>query len=226
MIVTKDTRCDELLKAVGFPGKPKFLNPVAGLIWKDFGIEEDKHRYHALMGEAPMDGLTIDQIRRMAGNDYPVIRIMPNTPVSVGEGMVLYASVGVEEKELTEFACLMKEAGKLDYLPEGLIDAGCALSGCGPAFFCQFIEALADGAVECGLPRDKAMLYATQTAVGTAKLIQQSGQHPGALKDAVCSPGGSTIAGVHELEAGALRGTVMNAVSAAYQKTKDLGKEK
>jgi len=120
----------------------------------------------------------------------------------------------------------MSRTGVLDELPEHLIDAGCALSGCGPAFFCQFMEALADGAVECGLPRDKAMLYAAQTALGTAELIRNSGQHPAALKDAVCSPGGSTIAGVHALEAGGVRAAAMNAVCAAYQRTKELGKEK
>lgn len=169
-------------------------------------------------------GMTIDQINRMAGNEYPVIRIMPNTPVAVGEGMVLYTANEEGAEELAAFTAFLSSAGQLDELPEKLIDAGCALSGCGPAFVCQFVEAMADGAVECGLPRDKAMLYAAQTVLGTAGLMRESGQHPAVLKDAVCSPGGSTIAGVHALEDGGMRGTVMDAVCAAYERTRELGK--
>ena len=169
-------------------------------------------------------GMTIDQIKHLAGNEYPVIRIMPNTPVAVGEGMVLYTANEEGAEELPTFTALLGAVGELDELPEKLIDAGCALSGCGPAFVCQFVEALADGAVECGLPRDKALLYAAQTILGTAKLMLESGQHPAVLKDAVCSPGGSTIAGVHALEDGGLRGTVMDAVCAAFERTQALGK--
>jgi pyrroline-5-carboxylate reductase len=170
-------------------------------------------------------GLTIARIREMAGGDYPVIRIMPNTPASIGEGMILYSSDGVEPEELSRFLSVMQGAGRFDQLPETLIDAGSALSGCGPAFVYPFIEALADGAVACGLPRSKAQEYAAQTLIGAARLVLESGQHPGALKDAVCSPGGSTIAGVHALEEGGFRGTAMNAVIAAYEKTKALGKQ-
>jgi len=201
--------------------KPQFMGEMLSEISPV--LEERTDRFLLVTMAA---GLTIDQIRRMAGNDYPVIRIMPNTPVGAGEGMVLYTAEGETEEERTAFTELMSGAGILDELPEHLIDAGCALSGCGPAFFCQFLEALADGAVECGLPREKAMLYAVQTALGTAELIRSSGRHPAALKDAVCSPGGSTIAGVHALEAGGLRVAAMNAVCAAYQRTKELGKEK
>ena len=105
------------------------------------------------------------------------------------------------------------------------MDAGSALSGCAPAFVCLFAEALADGAVECGLPREKANLYAAQTLLGTAKLLLESGKHPGELKDAVCSPGGTTIAGVHAMENGAFRACAMQAVTAAYEKTLRLKKE-
>ena len=115
-------------------------------------------------------------------------------------------------------------AGKLDPIPEDKIDAASALSGCGPAFVYMFAEALSDGAVECGLPRDKAMLYAAQTLLGAAKLLKESGKHPGALKDAVCSPGGTTIAGVHALEDGAFRASTMNAVKRAYERTLELKK--
>jgi len=170
-------------------------------------------------------GLTISDIRRMAGAEYPVIRIMPNTPVEVGSGVILYdASENVAESVLTQFCENLEFAGMLDRLEEKLIDAGSAVAGCGPAFACLFAEALADGAVACGLPRKKAMEYAAQMLMGSARLILESGQHPGALKDAVCSPGGSTIAGVRALEQGAFRASVMNAVEAAYKRTKELGK--
>ena len=171
-------------------------------------------------------GLPIARIQEMAGYAYPVIRIMPNTPVSVGAGMLLYtASADVTDQEKDGFTAAMAGAGVLDELSEHLIDAGSSVSGCGPAFADLFIEALADGGVECGLPRDKALLYAAQMALGSAKLILDSGEHPGVLKDRVCSPGGSTIAGVHALEDGAFRATVMDAVAAAYDKTLELGKK-
>lgn len=170
-------------------------------------------------------GLSIADVRRMAGGEFPVIRIMPNTPVSVGEGVVLYAvSDDVAEEETKTFADALRLTGLLDRIPERLIDAGSAVSGCGPAFVYLFLEALADGAVQCGLPRDKALRYAAMTAAGSAKLALESGRHPGALKDAVCSPGGSTIAGVGVLEERAFRGAVMDAVHAAYLRTKELGK--
>lgn len=171
-------------------------------------------------------GLTMDSICEMALCDAPIIRIMPNTPVSVGCGMILYTfENGVTEEEIAVFTNALACAGKLDKLDEKLIDAGCAVSGCGPAFVDLFIEALADGAVECGLPRDKALLYAAQMVCGSAKLVLDSGKHPGALKDAVCSPGGSTIVGVHALEDCGFRSAAVNAVVAAYEKTVELGKK-
>lgn len=170
-------------------------------------------------------GVAIENIRKMAGKDYPVIRIMPNIPVSVGSGMILYdATENVTDTMLQRFQDAMREAGRVDRLPEQLIDAGSALSGCGPAFACMFAEALADGAVACGLSRDKALVYGAQTLLGTAKLLLESGQHPGQLKDAVCSPGGSTIEGVRALEQNGFRGSVLEAVEAAFRRTKELGK--
>ena len=168
-------------------------------------------------------GLNIGNICRLAGGDYPVIRIMPNTPAAIGEGMILYATENVSEWEVDTFLAGMARAGKFCPLAENLIDAGSAVSGCGPAYVCLFLEALADGGVACGLTRQQALDLAAQTLLGTAKLVQESGQHPGALKDAVCSPGGSTIAGVAALEAGGFRGTVMEAVSDAFRRTKELG---
>ena len=169
-------------------------------------------------------GLDARRIQEMAGGDYPVIRIMPNTPASVGAGMIQYCTSGVTAEEEADFLRLMAPAGRLDALPEALIDAASCVSGCGPAWVYQFIEALADGGVACGLPRAKAQEYAAQMVLGSAKLVLESGQHPGALKDAVCSPGGSTIQGVRVLEEKGMRGAVMDAVLAAYNKTKEMGK--
>ena len=169
-------------------------------------------------------GLTIARIQELAGGNYPVIRIMPNTPASVGEGMIQYCSSHVTAEEEAEFCKLMAPAGRLDPVPETLIDAASCVSGCGPAWVYQFIEALADGGVACGLPRAKAQEYAAQMVLGSAKLVLESGKHPGELKDAVCSPGGSTIQGVRTLEQRAFRAAVTDAVLAAYDKTKELGK--
>lgn len=171
-------------------------------------------------------GLTMETITQMAGGNYPMIRLMPNTPAGIGEGMILYTDNGlVAEAELDEFLAAMKGAGRFDRLEEKLIDAGSAVSGCGPAFAYLMIEALADGGVACGLPRAKAIEYAAQMMAGAAKMVLETGKHPGELKDAVCSPGGTTIAGVRALENGGFRANGMNAVIAAYEKTVELGKQ-
>ena len=170
-------------------------------------------------------GLTMERIAAMAGGDYPVIRIMPNTPCAVGAGVVLYdANERVSETALEKFTAGMAGAGLLDRLEERLIDAGSAVAGCGPAFLCLFLEGLADGGVACGLPRQKALRYAAQMAAGTAQLMLATNQHPGAMKDAVCSPGGSTIAGVRALERAGLRSAAMEAVIAALERNQELGK--
>lgn len=168
-------------------------------------------------------GTAIERIREMAGGDYPVIRIMPNTPASIGEGMILYScSDNVLPEEEQGFLDSMAQAGRFSSLEESLIDAGAAVSGCGPAFVDLFIEAMADGGVACGLPRKQALELAAQMTMGSARLVLESGKHPGELKDAVCSPGGTTIQGVRRLEEGGFRSSVMNAVIAAYEKTSKL----
>lgn len=170
-------------------------------------------------------GIKIRSITDMLGADYPVIRIMPNTPCRAGEGMILYcANEHVSGNEIDEFKTLMEKAGRFDELPEALMDAGCAISGCGPAFAYMFIDALADGGVAAGLTKDKAVLYAAQTVLGAAKMVLEENGSPSGLKDAVCSPGGSTIAGVKALESHAFRAAAMDAVSAALEKTRELGK--
>lgn len=168
-------------------------------------------------------GTSIEKLCALSGKEMPVIRIMPNTPASIGEGVILYCSnEKTAEIQVDFFVNAMSGAGLLDKIDENKIDAASAVSGCGPAFAYMFIEALADGAVECGIPRDKAMIYAAKMLSGAADMVLQSGKHPGALKDAVCSPGGTTIAGVHALEDGAFRSSVMNAVTSAYKRTLEL----
>ena len=166
-------------------------------------------------------GLSIQSIRSFFGADLPVIRIMPNTPVAVGKGMILYTCDKVSQEKEDAFLAAFAKAGAFDKIPEDKIDAGSALSGCGPAFVYMFAEALADGGVECGVPRDKAAMYAAQTLLGAAEMLLQN-NNPGALKDAVCSPGGTTIAGVHALETAGFRGAAMDAVTSAYQRTLEL----
>ena len=170
-------------------------------------------------------GVKMEKIEEYIGISLPIIRIMPNTPVAVGKGVILYCSNNLCNKETVEdFKNDMRFSGLVDELPEKLIDAGCSLSGCGPAFMYMFIEALADGAVACGLPRDKAVKYAAMTMAGSAEMVLESGKHPGELKDNVCSPAGSTIVGVKALEEAGLRAAGMNAVVKAFEKNKELGK--
>ena len=168
-------------------------------------------------------GVKIDKISAIIP-EMPIIRIMPNTPAAVEEGVILYCTGnGVTGGDVDGFLDALQSAGTLDQIDEALIDAASALSGCGPAFVYMFIEALADGAVKCGLPRDKAIAYAAGTVMGAGKMVLEGGKHPEALKDAVCSPGGSTIAGVAALEEKAFRSAVISAVTAAYKRTKELG---
>ena len=168
-------------------------------------------------------GLTVDAIREMAGAPLPVIRIMPNVACAVGQGLTLYTcSADVTAEQEQDLLSILAASGRMEALDERLIDAGSAIAGCGGAFACLFMEALADGAVVCGLPCDKALRYAQQMLLGTAALALESGVHPAAIKDSICSPGGTTIAGVQALEESGFRGAAMDAVVASYERTLEL----
>ncbi len=170
-------------------------------------------------------GLTMEKICEMVGEKLPVIRIMPNTPVLMGKGVILYCGNDlISEEKLADFVSDLSHAGKFDKIPENLFDAATSLTGCGPAYAYMFIEALADGAVSCGVPRQKAVEYAANMLIGAAEMVLQTNVHPGDLKDAVCSPGGSTIAGVRALEQHGFRGAVIDCIIAANEKNKELGK--
>ena len=169
-------------------------------------------------------GKTIATIEKLCNISTKIIRIMPNTAVSVGEGVILYCTNKyVTENETKGFVSALSEAGLVDCIEESKINAATAVSGCGPAFVDMFIEALADGAVSCGIPREKALLYASKTVLGAAKTVIETGKSPAELKDIVCSPGGSTIQGVRALEKGKFRSAAIEAVIAAYKKTEELG---
>jgi pyrroline-5-carboxylate reductase len=168
-------------------------------------------------------GVTLTFLEANVPPDVPVIRVMPNVPALVGEGMTaisLGKNAGVVEKE--EVEKLFAAVGRVVTVAENDLDAVTGISGCGPAYVALILEALADGGVKMGLSRSLAMELAAQTLIGTAKMIQVTGVHPGVLKDQVCSPGGSTIWGVHFLEQGGLRGLLLSAVEAAARRSSDL----
>ncbi|MEF2836367.1 MAG: pyrroline-5-carboxylate reductase [Oscillospiraceae bacterium] len=170
-------------------------------------------------------GLEIQQIEQFAGTRLPVIRIMPNTPTAIGKGVIQYCCNDlVEEDVLADWLADMAPCGLLDALDESLIDAASAVSGSGPAYMYVFLEALADGAVACGVPRAKAYEYAAMTMIGSAEMYLKTKTHPGTLKDAVCSPGGSTIAGLRAMEEGGFRSAAMEGVIATFRRNKELGK--
>ncbi len=153
------------------------------------------------------------------------VRIMPNVGAQVGEGMTaLCCGENISEKELDEIRRILSATGKVERIPETLMDCATAVSGSAPAFVFLFAEALSDAAVRCGMPRSQATLCALQTIKGAACLALQTGRHPAELKDSVCSPGGTTIEGVAALERCGFRSAVIEAVSASCKKSAELGK--
>lgn len=194
--------------------KPQMLGTLADEIKQYLEVRDDRFILVSMAA-----GRSTESIAELFG-DYPIIRIMPNVASAVGEGMTLCTKNSlVTDEEYSRFFDAMNESGKIDDIPEKLIDAASAVSGCGPAFVYEIIEALSDGAVACGVPRDKAYLYTAQTLLGSAKLMLETGKNPATLKDSVCSPGGTTIQGVRKLEEGGLRSALIEAVIASYEKT-------
>jgi pyrroline-5-carboxylate reductase len=169
-------------------------------------------------------GWSIENIQNIIGVKAPVVRIMPNTPALINSGMIVFTpSPEVPANKTKEIENILSGAGHVDQLDESYFNAVTGLSGSGPAFVYLFIEAMADGGVLSGLPRDKAIRYAAQTVMGAASMIQKTGKHPGELKDMVTSPGGTAIAGLNVLESNGFRGSVMKAVEAAWRKGVELG---
>ena len=207
--------CELIFLAV----KPNIIPSVLEEIRETLGKRDDA----TLVSMAA--GVSIKRIEEILGSTMPIIRIMPNTPVSVGRGVILAAMNTLVSKECADnFTRLMRCAGICDIIDESLIDAGTAVSGCGPAFAYMFIEAMAKGGASAGLSADAALTYAAETVLGAAKLLIESEREPSELIRAVCSPGGSTIEGVNKLSELGLYETVGAAVCASFEKTKLLGK--
>jgi pyrroline-5-carboxylate reductase len=170
-------------------------------------------------------GVSLRQLADGIGARRRLVRVMPNTPCLVGASASAYTpGEGATAEDAALVERLLKAVGVAFRVPENLLDAVTGLSGSGPAFVYLMIEALSDGGVRVGLPRDAAMALAAQTVLGAAKMVLETGSHPGVLKDQVASPGGTTIAGLHALERGGVRGAIMDAVEAATRRATELGK--
>lgn len=177
---------------------------------------------HVVISLAP--GITIESLKEALGSDRRIVRAMPNTPALIGEGMTglsfLKEELSEEEQEMIHR--IFGAVGKWAEVEERLMSAVVCASGSSPAFVYQFIEALADGAVKYGLSREQAYTFAAQAVAGAAKMVLETGEHPAVLKDKVCSPGGTTIAGVAALEECGMRNAVLKACDACYQKSEAL----
>lgn len=183
----------------------------------------EKHKDVILVSIAA--GLSIKTIRKMAGGNYKVIRIMPNLAVEVGEGEILYTtSENISKIDIGKFLNLMKHAGHLTGIDENLMDAGCAVSGCGPAFVYKFVRGLTQGGVDAGLDNETAQALAIQTVLGAAKILENNADDIDNMIQKVCSPGGSTIEGVKVLDEADVEQAVSDAVAAAYKRNLELGK--
>lgn len=195
--------------------KPQFLETVI------CGIKDVVKPETLLISIAA--GKTIAWIENSFGKEIKLVRCMPNTPALVGEGctgVCVNAQVSEEEKAFS--VKLMESFGKASVVTENLMDAVVAVSGSSPAYVFMFIEAMADAAVDAGMPRAQAYEFAAQAVYGSAKLVLETGKHPGELKDMVCSPAGTTIAGVRVLEEKGFRGTVMDGLAACVEKSKNM----
>lgn len=171
-------------------------------------------------------GITTQSVKSMFC-DSAIIRIMPNTPALIGEGLILYChSEKVTSADIDTFLKLTKSAGLVEPIEESLIDAGCAVSGCGPAFSYMFIEALAKGGAKAGLPYDTALKLAAKTVLGAGAMVLETGETPEKLCNAVCSPNGSTIEGVNHLKSTDFEQSVIDTVTASFNRTVELGKGK
>lgn len=207
-------RCDILFLAVKPQMMADVLSPLVPVLQR-----------HKPILVSMAAGLTLCRIEGFAGGNIPVIRIMPNTPVSIGKGMITYCfNQMVGEETLDSLLADLAQAGRFDRIDEGMMDAATVAAGCSPAYAYMFIDAIAEGAVACGLSREKAIIYAAEAVSGAASLLLETGIAPSQLRDNVCSPGGSTIAGVKILEENAFHTLVREAIAAAYKRNIELGK--
>ena len=168
-------------------------------------------------------GISMTQLEGIFGTDAKLVRAMPNLPAMVGEGMTgVVRGANVTDEELGYVLALFSSFGRAEVIDEHLMDAVVATSGSSPAYVALIVEALADGAVTLGMPRAQAYTFAEQALLGTAKYLQETGMHPGAFKDQVCSPAGTTIAAVNKLEEAGLRTAIVQAMQAAAKRNQEL----
>ncbi|XP_055375260.1 pyrroline-5-carboxylate reductase 3 [Condylostylus longicornis] len=174
-------------------------------------------------------GVTLEQLEKSlkfySDLNVKIIRTMPNTSVQIGEGCIIYTpNSAVTKSDLATIELMLSPLGLAKEVPEQLINPLTGVAGCGPAFVYTIIEGLADGALKQGVPKEMAVNFAAQTLLGASKTLLLTKKHPAVLRDEVCSPGGSTIVGVHELEKGNIRSILMNAVEKSVEKSAALGK--
>ena len=221
--VTSDNRAvaaasDVLLLAI----KPQVFEAVAAALTEDDGEHQSPNEQLPVVVSI-LAGVSLSQLEAAFGHQ-PVIRAMPNTPATVGAGITAIASgKAVTPTQMKQATAIFQAVGEVVEVPEGLMDAVTGLSGSGPAYVAIMIEALADGGVAAGLPRAIASKLALSTVLGTAQLLQKSELHPAQLKDQVTSPGGTTIAGITQLERAGFRSALIEAVQAATQRSQQLG---
>lgn len=206
--------------------KPQILRPVLeGLLPALRESVESGLRPVVVSIAAAVRLETLSEVLSAGGLNLPVVRVMPNTPAAIGKGVLLTApGEGVSGEDYAGLEKAFSCCGTVERVSERELDLGATVAGCGPAFVCLFIEGLADGGVQIGLPREKAQKWAAEMVAGAAEMVLATGEHPGALKDAVCSPGGTTIEGVAALEARGFRSAAAQAVVAAWEKTCRMGK--
>ncbi len=188
-------------------------------------LKEIRHAVTGKLLVSVVAGFSRASIAELLGGDVRIVRTMPNVPALVGEGMtVLCRTDNVSDEDFATVTSIFNAIGRTSVLGEHLFDAATATNGSGPAYVFVLIEAMADAAVLQGIPRDIAYLLVEQTILGSAKLALETGEHPGRLKDMVCSPGGTTIEAIYRLEANGLRATMIDAVNACAKKSAELGK--
>lgn len=222
--------CSHIILAV----KPAFFPSVLEQIKDPYNNIAKSEQKNLPVIISIMAGLSIEKIEQMSiqagisGGLQNILRLMPNLPATVNEGMIALCTKENVSSEISKEVEFVKEilscAGKVEQVSEKLMDVVTAVSGSGPAYGFMFIEALADAAVLLGMPRNQAYIYAAQTLKGAAQMVLETSEHPAKLKDAVCSPGGTTIQAVKSLEEKGFRSAVISAVESAYNKSVDLGK--
>ncbi|MEG0227999.1 MAG: pyrroline-5-carboxylate reductase [Lachnospiraceae bacterium] len=195
--------------------KPQIYEPVLQ------EIKGELDEKQVIISIAP--GKTIQWFEEQLSESTKIVRTMPNTPACVGEGMTgVCCNTQVTPEELEAVSGFLRGFGRMEMVPEGQMDVVSAVSGSSPAYVYMFIEAMADAAVAEGMARDKAYQFAAQAVLGSAKMVMETGKHPGALKDEVCSPSGSTIQGVRVLEKNGMRSAVFEALEACINQTKNM----